>query len=124
MEIVYKDESYAIMGACFEVYKHVGPGFLEPVYQECLAIEFAARGIPFVAKEWLQIAYKGQPLEQRYQVDFLVYGLIVVELKAASSLVDARRAQLHNDLRAGDWRLGLLVNFGQAPRLEYERIVA
>jgi GxxExxY protein len=123
MDLVYKDESYAIMGACFEVYKQIGAGFLEPVYQECLALELALRGIPFVAKQWLQISYKGQPLEQRYQVDFLIYGLIVLELKAVSSLADTHRAQLHNYLRATDLRLGLLVNFGGSPKLEYERIV-
>lgn len=123
MEIVYKDECYAIMGACFEVYKEQGCGFLEGVYQECLGLELAHRNIPFIAKRPIGISYKGQPLEQRYEADFLVFDKILIELKAVSALADAHRAQLHNYLRATGLRLGLLINFGASPMLEYERIV-
>jgi GxxExxY protein len=123
MEILYKEESYAVMGACFEVYKELGSGFLEAVYQESLRIEFALRGVPHIPKPKLELAYKGQCLGQHYQPDFLCYGCIVLEIKAVSVLADEFRAQVHNYLKATGHRLGLLVNFGRHPKLEYERIV-
>jgi GxxExxY protein len=122
-EIIYRDEAYRIMGACFEVYTDKGCGFLEAVYQECLELEFAARQIPFVAQPKLELSYRGQPLRQSYAPDFVCFDRIVVELKAASALVDEHRAQVHNYLRATGHRLGLLVNFGHHPKIEYERIV-
>ena len=121
--IVFKDESYKVMGACFEVYKEKGPGFLEPVYQECLEIEFGLRAIPFVAQGELELTYKGRPLEQKYKPDFVCFGKIIVEIKALSGLADEHRAQVHNYLKATGHRLGLLVNFSHYPQLEYERIV-
>ncbi|MBN2216827.1 MAG: GxxExxY protein [Pirellulales bacterium] len=121
--IIYKDESYSIMGACFEVYKEKGSGFLEAVYQECLAIEFRLRGIAFQEQVSLQLAYKGQMLVQTYMPDFLCMDKIVLEIKAIHELVDTHRAQMHNYLKATAYKLGLLVNFGHYPQLEYERIV-
>ena len=123
MTIVMKDESYAIMGACFEVYREKGCGFIEPVYQECLEIEFALRSIPFVATPKLPLTYKDKKLRKIFRPDFVCYGLIVVEIKAVSSLNDQHRAQIHNYLRATGFQLGLLVNFGTTPRIQYERIV-
>lgn len=122
-EIVYKEESFAIIGACFEVYNDKGPGFLEAVYQECLEIEFALRKIPFVAQAELTLSYKGRALRKKYQPDFLCYGKIIVEIKAVGALADEFRAQVHNYLKATSLRLGLLVNFGHKEKLEYERIV-
>ena len=121
-EIVFKDESYAIIGACFEVYNEKGCGFLEPVYQECLQIEFEFQRIPAIAKPALMLSYRSRPLVQMYQADFVCYGKIIVELKAVSTLVDEHRAQLLNYLHATGFQLGLPVNFGHHPRLEYERI--
>jgi GxxExxY protein len=123
MSIIYKDESYAIMGACFEVYKEKGNGFLEQVYQECLEIELEMRGILFVPKQELSLSYKGRPLKSKYVPDLLCYGKIIVELKAVKELADEHRAQVHNYLKATGHRLGLLINFGHYPKLEYERIV-
>jgi len=120
MEILFKDESYRIMGACFEVYKEVGCGFLEPVYQEC---EFGLQAVPFLPQVRLALSYKGQVLEQCYQPDFICFDRIIIELKAAKNLDDLHRAQVHNYLKATGHRLGLLVNFGHCPKLEYERIV-
>ena len=85
-EIVYKGESYAIMGACFEVYKEKGAGFLEAVYQECLEIELAQRKIPFASQRELELTYKGQKLRQVYRPDFVCFDLIIVEIKAVSTL--------------------------------------
>jgi GxxExxY protein len=120
--ILYSEESYRIVGACFEVYKDKGCGFLEAVYQECLELEFATQGIPFVAHPALTLNYKGKPLHQTYSPDFVCFDRIVIEIKAASALSDEHRAQVHNYLRATGHRLGLLVNFGHFPKVEYERI--
>jgi GxxExxY protein len=121
-EIVFKEESYAIMGACFEVYNEKGCGFLEPVYQECVQIEFKYQRIPAIAKPALTLSYRDRALLQTYQADFVCYGKIIVELKAVSALADEHRAQLLNYLHSTRFHLGLLVNFGHHPRLEYERI--
>ena len=122
-EIVYKEESFQIMGACFEVYKEMGCGFLEPVYQECLHRELLLQGLPFQAKPKLKLSYKGQTLEQTYEPDFILFDKIVLEIKAVTDLNDEFRAQVHNYLRATGLRLGLLVDFGHHPKIEYERIV-
>jgi GxxExxY protein len=122
-EIIYREESYRIMGACFEVYRSMGRGFLEPVYQECLEIELAERGIPFFPQRKLPIIYKGRTLEQFYKADFLCYDKIVIEVKAVSQLVDEHRAQIFNYLRATGMRLGILVNFCSKRELESDRIV-
>ena len=122
-EIIYKQESYAIIGACFEVYKEKGCGFVEPVYQECLEIELGIQGIPFRANEERSLQYKGRPLQQKFKPDFICFELIVVEIKAVSQLLDKHRGQVHNYLKATGLRLGLLVNFASYPKLDYERIV-
>ena len=123
MEILLKDEAYAIMGACFEVYNEKGSGFLEAVYQECLEIELQLRGIPIVPQAELKLTYKGRTLKKTYQPDFACFDKIIVEIKAVSELADEHRAQVHNYLKATGYRLGLLVNFGAHGKVEYERIV-
>lgn len=120
-EVLFKEESYRIMGACFEVYNELGSGFLEAVYQEALRREFQAQGIPFREKPEIELYYKGTRLDQKYQPDFLCYDQIIVELKAAKALADDHRAQTINYLKATQKRLGLLVNFGHHPKLESER---
>jgi GxxExxY protein len=122
-ELIYGDECYRIVGACFEVYKEKGCGFLEAVYHECLRAEFALQEIPFQSEALLPLTYKGVALAQCYVADFICYGKIVVELKAVSKLADEHRAQLLNYLNATGHRLGVLVNFGHFPKLEWERIV-
>ena len=122
-QLVYPEESFAIMGACFEVYKETGCGFVEPVYQECLEIELAMQNIPFQAQEQLKLSYKQKPLRQFYVPDFICYGKIILEIKAVSKLCDEFRAQVHNYLKATGYQLGLLVNFGHYPQVEWERIV-
>jgi len=122
-DLLLKDEAYAVIGACFEVYNDKRAGFLEGVYQECLEIELELRGIPFVAQAELALSYKGRALKKTYQPDFLCFGSIIIEIKAVSQLTDAHRSQVHNYLRATGLRVGLLVNFGAHGKLEYERIV-
>ena len=121
-EIIHKKESYAIIGACFEVYNEKGCGFLEAVYQECLRIELEYQRIPAIPKPSLTLSYRGRILTQVYAPDFVCCEKIVVELKAVSVLTDEHRAQLLNYLHATGFELGLLVNFGHYPKLEYERI--
>jgi GxxExxY protein len=122
-ELIYKVESYAIIGACFAVYKDKGCGFLEPVYHECLEIEFESQGIPFLSKSPQTLQYRGRTLVQTLSPDFICYEKIIVEIKAVSALVDEHRAQVLNYLSATTCKLGLLVNFGHYPRMEYERLL-
>ena len=121
--IVYKEESYKIIGAAFKVYNTLGPGFLEAVYQEALEIEFRKQGIPFEREKELTIEYDGIKLKQTYKADFVCFGKIIVELKAVSNLEDAHRSQVYNYLHATGYQLGLLLNFGNSDELEKERIV-
>jgi len=121
-EFLYKEESYAIRGACFEVYKEKGNGFLEPVYQECLEKELTWQDIPFEAQPDLQLYYKGEPLKHRYTPDFICNGKIILEIKAVKELTDEHRAQLINYLKATGLKLGFLINFGHHPGIQIERI--
>jgi len=121
-EILYKHESYKIIGACFEVYKSKGCGFTEPVYQECLQIEFGLQGIPFVSQPILELEYKRVRLMQTFKPDFICFGKIIVELKSLERLADVHRAQTLNYLMTTNFELALLVNFGHFPKVEYERI--
>ena len=117
------DEVYRLQGAIFEVNRILGAGFLEAVYQECLALEFQARGIPFVAQPTLAIDYKGTRLRHVYVPDFICFGCVVVELKALGALASEHRAQVINYLKAANLSVGLLVNFGCSPKAQVERIV-
>lgn len=123
MEILFKEESYKTMGACFEVRNEMGSGFLEDVYHDSMIRELPLREIPYVSKPKMPIYYKEFLLSRKYEPDFLVYEKIILELKAVKALTDEHRAQVHNYLKASKLRLGLLVNFGNPKELEYERIV-
>ena len=122
-DLVFQDECYAILGACFEVYKNKGCGFHEPVYQECLGIEFEYCRVPAIPQPGLSHEYRGRVLAQQYFPDFVCFGKVIVELKSVVAITDEHRAQVLNYLKAGSFKLGLLVNFGHYPKLEYERIV-
>jgi GxxExxY protein len=121
--LVHETETYQILGACFEVYTEKGCGFLEAVFHECLEFEFGLRGIPVRSQVQLALEYKGRRLRQLYVADFICYEKVVLELKAISKLADEHRAQMQNYLHATKLRVGLLVNFGHFPKLEYERFV-
>jgi len=122
-KIIYPDESCAIVGACFNVYKQMGCGFLEPVYLECTEIEMDHQKIPFQSRYEFGIRYHGRELKQRFRLDMICYEKIILGIKAVSNLVDEHRAQLINYLNATKLQLGILVNFGHYPKLEYERFV-
>ena len=122
-KILYKDEVFAIQGAVFEVYREMGCGFLEPVYQKCLEKELKARGIRFEPQKELRLSYKGEILNLTYKPDLVCYGKIIVELKALKDIDDVHRAQVFNYLKATSLRLGLLVNFGHYPKATVERVI-
>ena len=122
-DLILADESYKIIGACFEVYKEKGCGFLEAVFQECLELELRLQRRPFETQKVIPLTYKGLPMVQTYKADLVCFGKVLVELKAVSELADEHRAQVLNYLHATGFRLGLLVNFGHYPKLQWERIV-
>jgi GxxExxY protein len=119
--LLYADEVFRVQGAVFEVYRAMGAGFLEAVYQECLTIEFADRGIPFSALQALPLQYRGRRLQQSYRADFVCFDRIIVELKSVREIAPEHRAQTINYLRATGLRLGLLINFGATPKVRIER---
>lgn len=121
--IVYREESYKISGACFEVYKEKGNGYLEAVYQECLAIEFHDIGLPHVEKPCISLTYKGKQLKHGYEPDYVCEEKIIVEIKAVKKLTDEHRAQIINYSKSTGMQLALLVNFGHYPKIEIERFV-
>jgi len=121
-KILFKDECYQIQGAIFEVYREMGCGFLEAVYQECLEKELRKQSIPYVPQQELNLFYKGEPLQQIYKPDLICYGLIIVELKAVKEVAPEHKAQVINYLKATGMKLGLLVNFGTYPKASITRL--
>ena len=122
-KIMYRNESYKIQGAIFDVYKVLGSGFLEAVYQECLEKEFALRNIPFEKQVEIRLNYKDILLNQSYRADFVCYNSILIEIKAVAEITDIHRAQLINYLKATGMKLGILANFSSYPKVQIERIV-
>ncbi len=122
-KLLFKEETFKILGVCFEVYNEIGCGFLEPLYQGCLEIELNLQDIPFVPQNVLDLSYKGIILKHKYQPDFICFDKIVLEIKAVDKLIDEHRAQLINYLNAAKIKVGLLVNFGHYPKLGYERFI-
>ena len=123
MELLYRDEVYAIVGAAMEVHRELGAGYAEPVYPEAMEIELTAACIPFESQKELLVIYKGQPLHKRYCADLVCYGQILVELKALDRLSGTEEAQLLNYLKTTGLRVGLLINFGAHGKLEWKRFI-
>ena len=122
-ELLYKDEVYAIIGAAMEVYNQLGPGFLEPIYQEAMEIETLVRKIPYKPQQDIHVIYKGRPLKKFYTADLICYEKIIVEIKALERLTSREQAQLLNYLKATGMSIGLLINFGSEKDLEWKRMV-
>ena len=120
-KLIYEEESYQIRGACMEVYREMGCGYLEAVYQECLAREFKTRDISYQSQQELIIHYKGTPLHQTYRPDFICFDKIIVEIKGVTNIHPEHKAQIINYLKATGFKLGLLVNFGSHPQIQIER---
>ena len=121
-KVLFPNECYSIQGAIFDVYKEMGCGFLEAVYQECLEKEMSKCGIPFQSQVELQLSYKGEKLSQTYKPDFICFEKIIIEIKAVKELGSEHKAQLLNYLKATGLELGLLVNFGSYPKTQIIRI--
>ena len=122
-ELVLKEEVYQIVGAAMEVYYRLGRGFLEPVYQEAMEIELKHRRIPFQAKKSISIRYREFLLNKKYEPDLVCFNQVIVELKAPDRLSRSEECQLLNYMRATSSRVGVLINFGSSPRLEWKRYV-
>jgi len=121
-KIIYKEESYRIIGICFEVHNNLGPGFLEVVYKDALEYEFRKAGIPYSREKEYIIRYKDIILPHKYNADFIVYDKIVLEVKGKKAISEEHLAQTLNYLKVSGCRLGLVVNFGQL-MLQHNRVV-
>ena len=122
-KLIYEQESYQIRGAIFNVYKELGSGFLESVYQECLEIELEKQKIPFESQKKLNIEYSGKFIKSTYIPDFICFNKIIIEIKAVETLLPIHKAQLINYLRICKMKLGFLVNFTHVPKVKIERII-
>jgi GxxExxY protein len=122
-DIIYKEESYLIQGAIYEVYREMGNGYLEAVYQECLEIEFENKNIPYLSQPMLKLKYKNRELKKSYKPDLICFNKIIVELKGVKLIAKEHQAQVLNYLKATELKLGLIVNFGAYPKVEIKRIV-
>ena len=122
-DLLYKDEVYTIVGAAMDVYNDLGPGFLENVYQEAMEIEVNARKIPAKPIQEIHIRYKGRELKKFYIADLICYDKIIVEIKAMDKLTLRDEGQLINYLKATGMKVGVLINFGHYPSLEWKRLV-
>ncbi len=111
-QFLFKHETYSIIGAAMEVHKYLGHGFLEAVYKEALEYEFQQRNISYVREKEFRIKYKGIILHKNYYSDYFINNSIILEVKAASDIVNAHVAQTLNYIKAGNVKLGLLINFG------------
>ncbi len=121
-ELIYKEESYKIIGKCFEVYNNLGPGFLEIVYKDALQLEFTKSRIPFEREKQYEVNYKGLVLPHKFYADFVVYDKIILEVKATSAIAEEHLAQTLNYLKVSGNKLALIVNFGEI-KLNYKRLV-
>ena len=121
-KLIHEQKSYKIIGACFEVHKELGSGFLEGVYQEALEMDFENLGIPFEREKQLLIYYKNRKLQKRYKSDFICYNQILIELKALNQLTSEHESQIINYLKATNLKVGILFNFGEKS-LKHKRFV-
>ena len=121
-DLIYPNESYAIVGAMMEVYNTLGTGYTEYVYQDALSIEFRLRGVEFQQEVPLRVSYKSQILKHTYLADFVCFDNIIIEVKAVSILTSEHKAQLLNYLKVSGLRLGFLVSFA-TPEFGYCRYV-
>lgn len=116
----YRNIVNQVIGVAMEVHKELNWGLLEPIYNEAMHMELMDRGIGHEIQKNIPCYYKEQKMEKHYLMDLVVQDDIIVELKSASKLISAHRAQLFNYMRLTKKPIGLLINFGQ-PKLQGER---
>jgi len=121
-KILYKEESYKIIGICMNIHSRMGTGFLEAVYAEVLEKEFIKNQIPYEKEVKLDLFYNGEKLEKKYKADFVCFDNIILEIKSVTFLHENFTKQTLNYLKATHKKLGLLINFGE-PSLKYKRII-
>lgn len=112
-ELLFKEESYKLIGICMEVHRNLGMGFKEVIYKDALEYEFRKNNIAFIREQKFEILYKGFVLQHCYYADFIIFNSIVLEVKASSMIVNNFVTQTINYLKASDLRLGIIANFGQ-----------
>ena len=121
-QIIYKHESYFVVGLCMDVHNELGKGFSEAVYGDALEIELKSNGVPFQREVKFNIDYKGNTLKHQYYADFIVDDKIILELKAVEKISNGHIKQTLNYLAASKMKLGLIVNFGE-DQLNYKRVL-
>jgi len=121
-EIIYKEESFKIIGLCMEVHNNLGKGFLEIVYKDALEYELRKNNIPFEREKEYTVKYKDIILPHKFYADFVVYDKIILEVKGMAGIADEHIAQTINYLKVAGLKLGLIVNIGELS-LQYKRIV-
>jgi GxxExxY protein len=120
--LIFAEESYKIIGICFEVHNNLGPGFLEIVYKDALEYEFKKAGIQYEREKEYKVTYKDIILPHKFYADFVVMDKIILEVKSVSAIVDEFIAQSINYLKVSENKLALLVNFGEL-KLNSKRLV-
>ncbi|MDT0688480.1 GxxExxY protein [Salegentibacter sp. F188] len=120
--ILYKEESYSIIGCLFDVYNHLGSGFSEIVYKDALQIELKAKGISFEREKQYSVIYKGHVLNHKFYADFVIENKIILEIKSIEAINDKHVGQCINYLKVSGCRLAILANF-QKDLLDHKRIV-
>ena len=121
-KIIFKEESYKIIGICMNIHSTLGNGFLEAVYSEVLEKEFVKNNIPYQREVKLDLFFNGKKLDKKYKADFICFDNIILEIKAVSFIHENFTKQTLNYLKATDKKLGLLINFGEKS-LKYKRII-
>lgn len=121
-KIIFKEESYKIIGICMNIHSTLGNGFLEAVYCEVLEKEFVKNNIPYKREVKLDLLFNGEKLDKKYKADFICFDNIILEIKAVSFIHENFTKQTLNYLKATDKKLGLLINFGEKS-LKYKRII-
>jgi len=121
-DILYKEKSYQIIGACMKIHSALGSGYKEVIYQDALEVELLNRKIPFEKEKRYNVIYEGVKLKHHFIADFIIHENIIIELKATNEIINPFIAQTINYLKASGLKLGMIINFG-LPSLDYKRIV-
>jgi len=121
-KLLFEKESYQIIGTCIAVHKKLGAGFDKPIYEEVLQKEFKKKKIPFEKQKRLQVFYDGIALKKQFTADFVCYDKIIVNIKSVSFLPPEAKQQVVNYLKATNFKLGLLINFGES-NLKWKRVI-
>ncbi len=121
-KLLFEKESYNVLGACIAVHKKLGNGFSEEIYQEALQKEFAKRNLPYEKQKNLELFYDGMPLDKPFVADFVCYDKIILQVEVMHALLENLKRQMINSLKATNFELGLLINFGEES-LKWNRLI-